>query len=212
MSSLLHAATRPLTRPSFWGRFLQYQAGVMLLGLGLAVMLEAHVGLGPWGVFHEGLSGVTGLSFGRILQLVGVAVIGIGWWLTGQRPGFGTIVNMLLVGPWVDLFRAQSWLPSTHALLPGVLQFVAGTAVIGLATGLYITAGLGAGPRDGLVLGVARKLEFSIRRARTLLELTVLAAGFLLGGPVGLGTILFAVLVGPAMQLSLWLFGRTRAG
>lgn len=202
------SAARPLGTGDFWKRFAQYQLGVALLGLGVAVTVDAGIGLGPWAVFHEGLSFVTGLSFGRILQLVGVAVVGIGWGLTGQRPGLGTVINMLLVGPWVDLFRAQAWFPAPDAYLLGTVQFVLGTVLTGVASGLYITAELGAGPRDGLVLGLARRLGRSVRRTRTGLELVVLACGWLLGGTVGLGTLLFAVLVGPAMQTSLRIFRR----
>lgn len=192
--------------PLFWGRVLQFNLGLMLMGLGLALLLQAGIGLGPWAVFHEGLSLVSGLSFGRILQLVGVAVLGLSWWWTGERPGPGTFVNMLLVGPWVDLFAAQAWLPTAEGVAWGVAQFTAGTAIVGLASGLYITADLGAGPRDGFVLGLSRILRLSIRRSRGLLEFTVLVVGFLLGGAVGAGTVLFALSIGPIMQFAVRLF------
>lgn len=207
---LLSHVTRPLVSWSFWGRFAQYQIGVAALGLGVAIMLAAGVGLGPWSVFHEGLSAVTGLTFGRVLQLVGLVVIGIAWTLTQQRPGPGTIMNMLLVGPWVDFFGAQAWLPTMTTLGAGLVQFVVGTVVVGIASGMYIAARFGAGPRDGLVLGLSRLSRWSVRRTRTGLEALVLALGFLLGGSVGLGTVLFALLVGPAMQLSLRVFTRLR--
>lgn len=197
---------RPLARPIFWGRFAQYQLGVLLLGLGIAVMLAAGVGLGPWGVFHEGLSEISGLSFGRVLQLVGLVVIGIAWSLTDERPGPGTVMNMLLVGPWVDFFGNRAWMPMAEATLPGLGQFAVGTVLVGLATGLYITAKFGAGPRDGLVLGLSSLFHRSVRMTRTGLEFAVLGLGFLLGGSVGWGTLVFAVLVGPCMQGSLRLF------
>lgn len=205
-SRILTHVARPLITWHFWGRFGQYQLGVALLGLGVATMIAAGVGLGPWSVFHEGLSVVSGLTFGRVLQLVGLVVIGIAWALTEQRPGPGTIMNMLLVGPWVDFFGSQPWLPTMTATWPGLAQFVVGTAVVGLASGMYITARFGAGPRDGLVLGLSRLLGWSVRRTRTGLEAVVLGLGFLLGGSVGLGTVLFALVVGPAMQVSLNMF------
>ena len=126
------AAARPLTRSSFWKRMGQYQLGIALLGLAVALTVDAGIGLGPWSVFHQGLSLVSGLSFGRVLQLVGIAVVAIGWWLTGQRPGIGTVINMLLVGPWVDLFRAQPWFPAPEAFGWGAAQFVGGDDFGGL--------------------------------------------------------------------------------
>ena len=207
---ILHRVKKPLASPSFWGRFLRYQVGVALLGLGIAMMLTAGIGLGPWAVFHEGLAGATGLTFGRVLQLVGLLVIGVAWVLTGQRPGLGTVLNMLLVGPWVDAFGALGWLRAPASLPLGFAQFVSGTLLVGFASGMYISARLGAGPRDGLVLGLSRLLHWSVRRTRTGLEALVLVAGVLLGGPVGWGTLVFGVLVGPSMQASLKVFSRGR--
>ena len=200
-----HTAVRA---PSFWGRVLQFNVGLAAMGLGLALLLQAGIGLGPWAAFHEGIALVTGLSFGRALQLVGVVVLALSWWWTGERPGPGTFLNMLVVGPWVDLFAAQAWLPTAPSLAYGIAQFLAGTVLVGLASGLYITADLGAGPRDGFVLGLSRLTRTSVRRSRSLLEATVLVVGFLLGGSVGLGTILFAVLIGPVMQFGIRLFRR----
>ena len=208
---LYRHVARPLARTRFWLRLAQYLGGVMLLGLGIAVMLAAGVGLGPWAVFHEGLSEVSGLSFGRVLQLVGLVVIAIAWTLTGERPGPGTVSNMILVGPFVDLFGASGWLPTPESSAFGVAQFVLGTLIVGFASGLYITARFGAGPRDGFVLGLSRVTRWSVRRTRTALEALVLGLGFLLGGSVGLGTVVFAILVGPAMQVSLRLFRRPKS-
>lgn len=210
MSARLLRVRHAVRAPAFWGRFVQFHLGLMTLGLGLAVMLAAGVGLGPWTVFHEGLSLVTGLSFGRTLQLVGLVVLALAWWWTGQRPGLGTFINMLLVGPWVDVFRA-GWMPAPQAWLPGMTQFLVGLSLVGMGSGLYITAELGAGPRDGFVLGLARKLRRSVRRTRAFLEFTVLALGYLMGGTVGAGTVAFALLIGPLMQFFLRLFRRPSA-
>ena len=198
----------PLTTASFWRRLFQLNLGLMVFGLAISLMLRAHIGLDPWSALHEGLSERTGLPFGRVTQLVGLLLIIFSFFVLHQRPGLGTALNMLLVGPWIDFFQAQSWLPEvpTGAWVWGIVLFVAGVVLTGLAIGLYITARFGAGPRDDLVLGSALKLGRSIRLTRGVLELSVLILGFLLGGSVGLGTVLFALLIGPVMQFFLQVF------
>lgn len=203
-------ALATLSQARTWQRLLKLNIGLMLLGYAIALMLEAHVGLGPWNVFNEGLSKVTGISYGRGTQLIGVVVLGLSMLLAHTRPGVGTIVNMLIVGPWVDLFRWLPAVPSTHALAPGLALFMVGTLLSGAATGLYITARLGAGPRDGLALGIADRLHVSVRAARMGLEFLVLVTGWFMGGQVGLGTVLFALAIGPTMQFFLRLFGDRR--
>lgn len=188
----------------------QFVLGLMGMGLGIATMLEAGVGVGPWAVFHDGIARVTPLTFGQALMAVGVAVLGLAWLWTGERPGPGTFVNMVVVGPSVDLFRASGWLPVQEALGPGIVQALIGVAIIGLASGGYITVRFGAGPRDAFVLGLSRLAGWSIRRTRTTVELVVLAIGVALGGSAGLGTLLFAVSIGPSMQTSLRLFRALR--
>ncbi len=180
----------------------------MTFGVAISLLLRANLGLDPWSVLHEGLSELTGLSFGRTTQVVGLALIILNFFVLHLRPGLGTALNMLLVGPWIDFFETQRWLPTVPvgAWGWGVVTFVTGTVLMGLAIGLYITARFGAGPRDDLVLGSALRLRRSVRVTRGGLEVSVLAAGFLLGGRVGLGTVLFAVLIGPVMQFFLHLF------
>jgi uncharacterized membrane protein YczE len=178
--------------------------GLSFFGVGIALMLRADIGLDPWSTFHEGLSIKSGLSFGRITQLVGVVFVAVAWVWFRERPGPGTIFNMALVGPWVDLFRPHLGL--SEGLVPGIAQFLGGLALVGVASGMYISARLGAGPRDAFILGASRRFGRSIRATRVSLELLVLGTGWLLGGPVGLGTVLFALLMGPLMQLSLRVF------
>jgi len=206
LRSASSALARALSSPTFWRRLAQLNLGLMVLGFGIATMLEAGIGLGPWTVFHQGLSLVSGLSFGRVMQGVGLLVLLVSWLLTGTRPGLGTALNMLLVGPWVDLFRSLPVVlhPASYPL--GVAAFIAGLVLQGLGTGLYITARFGAGPRDGLVLGLARLLPYSVRATRTGLEVLVLVSGWLMGGQVGLGTVLFALGIGPLMQFFLRVF------
>ena len=179
-----------------------------MFGVAISLMLRAHLGLDPWSALHEGLSERTGLPFGRVTQLVGVVLLVFNFAALRLRPGFGSILNMLVVGPWIDFFEAQRWLPEVPAgaWAAGVAVFAAGVVLMGLAIGLYLTAQFGAGPRDDLVLGSALRLGRSVRLTRGVLEFTVLGAGFLLGGSVGVGTVLFAVLIGPVMQFFLELF------
>lgn len=188
----------------------QYVAGVTGLGLGLAILLEAGIGLGPWGVFHDGIARVTPLTFGQALMGVGVVVLTVAWLWAGERPGPGSFANMLIVGPAVDLFRATGWIPVQDGLAAGFVQALIGVMVLGLASGMYITTRFGAGPRDSFVLGLARLFGGSIRRTRTIIELVVLVIGIALGGTFGLGTLLFALSIGPSMQTSMRFFRRLR--
>lgn len=200
------SVTSLMRTPDAWRRLVQLNVGLMLFGLGIALMLGANIGLDPWSVFHQGLATQTGLSFGRVTQLVGLGLIAVSFLALRVKPGLATVLNMLLVGPWVDFYRAQPWLPNAEGWLWGVGQFMVGVVLVGLASGLYIAARFGAGPRDGFVLGLSLKLNLSIRLTRSGLELLVLGVGFLLGGPPGLGTVLFALTVGYFMQRFLRLF------
>ncbi|MEX2501358.1 MAG: hypothetical protein WD336_03190 [Trueperaceae bacterium] len=188
-------------------RLPQYLAGLVALAAGLAVMLDAGVGVGPWAVFHEGIAVRTPLTFGTALIVVGIVVQAFAW-AAGERPGPGTFLNMVLVGPVVDLFLFSGWVPVQTSLLPGLLQALLGVLLVGFGSGLYITARFGAGPRDGFVLAASRVTGASVRRTRTVLEVVVLLIGALLGGTVGIGTALFALLIGPAMQTAIRLFSR----
>lgn len=192
---------------AFWRHFVRLQFGLMLFGLAVALMVEARIGLDPWSSLHEGLSFQTGLSFGRISQGIGLLLIVVSRLFLDVRPGIATICNMLLVGPWIDFFRALEGFPAQAAIAPGVVQFIIGVFVLGLATATYIGARLGAGPRDGLAMGLARRIDRSLRLTRNGIEVTVLIVGASLGGPIGLGTVIFAVMMGPVMQTSLRIFG-----
>lgn len=205
--SLLHLGLSRTRSLDFWRRFFLLNVGLMCYGLAIALMLHAGIGLDPWSVFHVGLSKLSGLTYGEVSVLVGAAILGLSYLLFRSVPGLGTILNMLLIGPWVDFYNAKPWLPTAHGYLWGIPQFMVGVMLLGMASGLYISVRFGAGPRDGFVLGLAKKLGLSIRVARGGLELSVLIAGYFLGGPPGLGTVLFAVTVGVFMQFFLRLFG-----
>lgn len=191
----------------FLRHFVQLQIGLFFFGLGLAIMLEAQIGLDPWSTFHEGASLRTGWSFGRVVQVAGALLILFSWVTMRVRPGIGTLSNMLFVGPWIDFLRVQPWIPHDPGGILGVASFCTGLVLVGMASAAYIGARLGAGPRDGFILALCRKTGWSLRVTRISVELGVLAVGFTLGGPVGLGTVLFALLMGPVMQASFRIFG-----
>ncbi len=192
---------RPLGE--FAKRFVRLHIGLFIYAFSISLMLEASLGLDPWSALHEGLANRTGYSFGVITQLTGLAFILMGALALRVRPGLGTLFNMAVIGPWLDLVRVQAWFPRWDSGVPAVTQFVAGMLLMGVATGLYIGARLGAGPRDGFVLGLAQRSQRSVRSTRVTIELLVLATGWLIGGTLGLGTVLFALGMGPIMQASL---------
>jgi uncharacterized membrane protein YczE len=182
-------------------RLLQLFTGLVLYGLSMAFMVQSRLGLNPWDVFHQGLSKVTGISFGWVVILLGVPILLL-WIPLRQRPGFGTIANLVVIGFVVD--RALALLPEGSGIPAQVGYLVAGILVNGLATGLYIGAAMGAGPRDGLMTGIVKRFpRLSIRLVRTTIELSVLGVGFLLGGTVGIGTVGYALAIGPLVQLFL---------
>ena len=190
----------------FWRHMLRLQTGLFFFGFSIALMLEARIGLDPWSSFQEGLSNHSGLTFGRISQIVGLLLILASAIALKVRPGIGTVCNMLIIGPWIDLFRSTDWLPRFAGGWPGTGQFVVGLVCMGIATAIYIGAQLGAGPRDGFVMGLSQRIERSLRQTRIGIEVVVLAAAFAIGGAIGWGTLIFAVLMGPIMQASLKVF------
>ncbi|MEU7933913.1 YczE/YyaS/YitT family protein [Micromonospora echinofusca] len=182
-------------------RLTQLYAGLVLYGVSMALMINSGLGLNPWDVFHQGLSELTGLSFGTVTIAVGALVLLL-WIPLRQRPGLGTVSNVLVIGLVVD--AALALLPTGGSLGVRGAMLVAGIVANGAATGLYLGARLGPGPRDGLMTGyVARRPGRSIRLVRTAIEVTVLALGWLLGGTVGVGTVAYALAIGPLTQLFL---------
>ncbi|MER6915929.1 hypothetical protein ABT354_30005 [Streptomyces sp. NPDC000594] len=184
-------------------RLLQLYGGLLLYGFSSALLVRAGLGLEPWNVLHQGLSELTGLSIGTMAILVGAAVLLL-WIPIRQRPGLGTVSNVVVIGLAMD--GSLALLPQIHGLALGIPLMVAGVVLNGIATGLYIAARFGPGPRDGLMTGLHRLTGRSIRLVRTGLEVTVVATGFVLGGSVGIGTVLYALAIGPIAQFSLRLF------
>lgn len=204
MDTLKAAADRAAPKPRYASRLAQLVFGLFLYGLADVLIIRAATGLGPWPAFHVGLSLVSGISIGVAVTLVGAVVI-VATWFMGVRPGVGTVANMILIGVFCDLLLPV--VPEAATWRLGLPMLAGGIALIGLATGLYIGAGLGKGPRDGLMVVLAERTGHSIRVVRTVIELTVLAAGFAMGAELGLGTLLYALAIGPVVQWSLRAFG-----
>jgi uncharacterized membrane protein YczE len=194
--------------PAFVTRLLQLLVGLFLFGIASSLMIRAGIGIAPWDVLSQGISLRSGWSFGLITNLVGVAVL-LMWLPLRQMPGLGTVLNVLLIGPSAQL---GLWLlPPVSGLLWQVLVFVSGLLLLAVATGLYIGANFGPGPRDGLMTGLHARTGWAIWKVRTLIEATALAIGWWLGGNVGLGTLAFALLIGPLCGITLPLFDRRTA-
>src|ERR1700684_4018895 len=183
-------------------RLVQLFAGLVLYGISDSMLLLAGLGVDPWDVLHQGLARRTGLATGTWVIIVGAAVLLL-WIPLRQRPGIGTLCNVVLIGVVIDAVLATVAPP--HSLPVRAAVMLAGVGLNGVATGLYIGAGMGPGPRDGLMTGLAARGQ-SVRGVRTAIGVTGLAAGGLLGGSVGVGTVVYALAIGPLAHLTLPLF------
>jgi uncharacterized membrane protein YczE len=186
-------------------RLIQLFTGLVLYGVSDPMLLLAGLGVDPWDVLHQGLARRTGVPIGTWAIIVGAAVLLL-WIPLRQRPGLGTLCNVVLIGVVIDGVLAAVTPP--HSLAVRAAVMVSGVALNGVATGLYIGAGLGPGPRDGLMTGYAAR-GHSLRLVRTCIEVTVLLVGWLLGGTVGVGTLLYAACIGPLAHVFVPLFTRS---
>jgi uncharacterized membrane protein YczE len=184
-------------------RLIQLYVGLALYGASSALLVEAGLGLEPWNVLHQGLAELTGLTIGVVSIFVGAAVLLL-WIPLRQRPGLGTVSNVFVVGIAMDGTLAA--VPEAHTLAVQIPLLLVGILLNGVATGLYIAARFGPGPRDGLMTGLHQRSGRSIRLMRTAVEIAVVATGFALGGTIGIGTLLYAVSIGPLAQLFLRVF------
>jgi uncharacterized membrane protein YczE len=192
-----------LTTSNVAVRLLRLLLGVFAYGFAIALMIKAHLGASPWDVFSQGLSRTTHLSFGLCTLAISALVLLL-WFPLRQRPGFGTLTNAVTVGFFADFGLAV--LPDGRSIAAQIALFVGGLLLLAFASALYIGAGMGPGPRDGLMTGLLRVTGRPVWMIRTGLELTVVLLGFLLGGTVGVGTAVFAASIGPLIQLtSRWL-------
>ncbi|MFT4030707.1 MAG: hypothetical protein QM675_12605 [Protaetiibacter sp.] len=193
-----------MTPPLLWTRRIaQLLVGLFLYGIAIAMMVRAGIGVAPWDVLTQGIVAQTGISFGIVVVAVGALVLLL-WIPIHQKPGIGTVANVLLIGPAADVGLAV--IPQQHLWWMQGLLFAAGLALLAVATGLYVGARLGPGPRDGLMTGIHTRFGWKIWIVRTGIEVTVLTVGWLLGGQVGIGTLAFALLIGPMVGVTLPFF------
>ena len=190
---------KPIRWKNFPRDFLRIQIGFLLFGLAITLMIRGNIGTSAWAVLDVALSKITGLSVGTLTVLVGFAVLS-GALLMREQIGWGTLANILSIGPWEDFWLAR--IPSVSDNLPlQIAMLLIAIALMGLASAIYIGVEAGAGPRDSMMLAIRRTTGVSIRVARGIIEVTVVTVGWLLGGPAGIGTLVFALLIGPSVQL-----------
>jgi uncharacterized membrane protein YczE len=200
----------PLVRGPFAMRVVSLATGIALFAAGIVLLLESRLGLSPWDVLNQGISEHTPLSFGTANIVVALFVLALAWAL-GARVGAGTVANAVFIGLIVDGLLSVDAIDSLSdsPLAARVVYMVAGVLVIGVGTAFYIGAGMGAGPRDSLMLVAARRTGARIGVARAAIEVLVTGVGFALGGTVGIGTLAFAFGIGPAVEASFWLLERS---
>lgn len=186
-------------------RILRLFTGLFLYALGIVLTINANMGLAPWDVFHQGLSNVLGITFGQVSICVGLILVAADS-LLGERLGWGTLCNMFFIGFFLDFLMLNHIIPAAKGTLAGLAMMALGMFVIGVASYFYIGAGLGSGPRDGLMVALTKKTGKSVRFIRNAIELCVLGIGYLLGGFVGFGTLFMALGVGYFVQLAFKLF------
>jgi uncharacterized membrane protein YczE len=190
---------KPIRWKTFPKDFIRIQIGFFLFGLAITLMIRGNLGTSAWAVLEVALSKILHVSVGTMTVLNGFIVL-IGALAMRERVGWGTLANILSIGPWEDFWLAR--IPSVTDNLPlQVAMLLTAIALMGLASAIYIGVDAGAGPRDSMMLAIKRTTGVSLRVARACIEVTVVTVGWLLGGPVGIGTLVFALLVGPSVQL-----------
>jgi len=190
---------------NFVWRLALLMVGLFFYGLAIAIVVKAELGLGSWDVLHKGLSLHTPLTFGQAGQVTGLIIIGLAFVL-GVKPGLGTLANMYFVGFWIDLLGNANVIPLAApigGLLAQIAWVIGAILLLGLATGLYLKAQLGAGPRDSLMLSLVKRTGWRVAICRVIIEITVCAVGWLMGGPVGIATLMVAFGIGPSVELGL---------
>jgi uncharacterized membrane protein YczE len=186
---------------SFLRRLPSLYFGLFLFALGAVMILYANLGMSSWGVFQIGIMNTLGLTFGQASQLVGLGVLILGWFL-GFPPGFGTVMNMYFIGFFIDLIMEWWTTPVSDNLVLQSALLVGGMAMIGVASFFYLNPKLGAGPRDGLMIGLVQKLDRPVGQIRGAIEVTVTVLGYFMGGPVGVGTVITAFTIGYFVQFA----------
>lgn len=202
MSGVTTPSPRPL-RERFAERLVRCVAGLACFGTGIAFFVRSDLGVPPWDVFHTGISQITGRGLGTVLIIVSFFVLLL-WIPFRLRPGIGTLLNAVEIGLVENI--AQDLIPTPSSLVVRTLFMLMGLVIIAAGSGLYIGAELGSGPRDGLMIGINQRFGISVRLARTTVEVIVMITGIILGGHIGLGTFVFALGIGPMVQVTLRMF------
>jgi len=185
-------------------RLTAFFGGLYIVANGIVSTIQANLGVNPWDVLHIGLSLQTGLTIGRIIQIVGLLLVGLSFFMK-VKPALGTLLNMIFLGLFVDLVISLEYIPAPELLWQRIALFVTGVALFGFGCAIYISANLGAGPRDSLMLALGRIIPYRLGTVRTFMEVTAAAAGYVLGGPLGVGTVIFALSVGIFMDAGFML-------
>ena len=199
------SSDKPLNLRPKISTFLYLCFGLTLFGLGEGLLLVSLTGASPWTVLAEGISLNVDFTIGTITFFISLGVLFL-WFFLNQKPGIGTLLNALIVAIMIDVSIA--YIPTPENYIPQLLMAILGVLIVGLGSGFYLVSNLGPGPRDGLMTGIQKKTNFPIAAVRAFLEITVVSIGWYLGGTVGIGTLLFAFGVGPAVALGLFIVGR----
>jgi len=186
-------------------RFIRLFAGLFLFAVGIVLTINANLGLSPWDVFHQGITYLTGITMGQASIGVGIILVMLNAVL-GESLGWGSLCNMLFIGLFMDLIMLNHFIPLSNGIFSGLIMMFLGMFIIGLASYFYISAGLGSGPRDGLMIALTKKTDRSVRFIRNSIEISALFVGYLLGGFVGAGTLIMSVVLGYIIQFVFKLF------
>lgn len=179
--------------------------GLFLYAVGIVFTINANLGLSPWDVFHQGLSKLSGITMGQASIIIGIVIVILDW-ILGEKVGLGTVCNMLFIGIFMDLLMLNNLVPIFHNIIARIIMMALGMFIIGIATYFYIGAGLGSGPRDGLMVALTKRSSKSVRFIRNCIEFTVLVVGYFLGGTVGFGTLIMVIGGGYFVQFAFKIF------
>lgn len=186
-------------------RYLRLFLGLFLCAVGIVMTIEANLGYAPWDVFHQGIGNILGVQIGTANVITGVVIVAIEV-VMGQRPGIGTLANMSLIGVMMNIIMNNHFIPNFSNLFARVFMIFIGMIIMGIGSYLYIGSGFGAGPRDGFMILLLKKTNKSVRFIRNSMEITALIVGYILGGPVGIGTVIMSFGLGPSIQLVFNMF------
>lgn len=184
-------------------RVIVFVCGIFILALGAATLITANIGVATWDVLHIGLARISSLSVGRWVQIVGITMVLMTCVFERKRPVLGSVLNIVLVGFFLNFILSVNIIPHFENIGARILLLIIGIILMGIGSGMYVASKVGAGPRDGMTLFLARRFSISVRLARTILEISALTIGWLIGGPVSIGTFISVPLIGPVMQASL---------